>query len=106
MRLLVVTGSPPASSLSTTPKRRIAPHPPGPGLPLHAPSVKISTPGRARGGLSGVDAIGARPGDAAVKAQLFEIFERVLGAHQGPLGLVQPVVEPGQEEAQRAAARQ
>src|SRR5712671_5772678 len=98
MRLLVVAASPPEISFSTPRKRSTAPHPPGPGLPLHAPSVKIST--------SDVDAIGARPGDAAVKAQLFEIFERVLGAHQGALGLVQPIVEPGQQEAQRAAARQ
>src|SRR5216684_1746212 len=106
MRLLVVSVSPPAISFSTPRKRSTAPHPPGPGLPLHAPSVKISTPGRARGGLSDIDAIGARPGDAAVKAQLFEIFERILGAHQSALGLVQPVVEPGQQEPQRTAARQ
>src|SRR5712691_7879814 len=98
MRLLVVGASPPAISFSTPRKRSTAPHPPGPGLPLHAPSVKIST--------SGVDAIGARPGDAAMKAQLFEVFERVLGAHQGALGLVQPVIEPGQEETQRTAACQ
>src|SRR5712671_4911461 len=96
MRLLVVSSSLPASSFSTPRKRSTAPHPPGPGLPLHAPSVKIST--------SAVDAIGARPGDAAVKAQLFEIFERVLGAHQGARGLVQPIIKPGQEEPQRTAA--
>src|SRR5439155_20599074 len=106
MRLLVVSASPPAISFSTPRKRSTAPHPPGPGLPLQAPSVKISTPDRAEGGLSDIDTIGARPGDPAVKAQLFEIFELVLGAHQGALGLVQPIVEPGQQEAQRAAARQ
>src|ERR1700676_54005 len=106
MRLLVVGASPPASSFSTLRKRKTAPHPPGPGLPLHAPSVKISTAGPARDGLSDVDAISGRPGDAAVKAQPFEIFERILGAHQGARGLVQPVVEPGQQESQRTAARQ
>src|SRR6266851_8985399 len=98
MRLLVVGASPPASSFSTPRKRSTAPQPPGPGLPLHAPSVKIST--------SGVDAIGARSGDAAMKAQPFEIFERILGAHQGARGLVQPVIEPGQEKPQRTAAGQ
>src|SRR5574343_476681 len=43
MRLLVVSFSPPHSSFSCGPRRRIAPQPPGPGLPLQAPSVKIST---------------------------------------------------------------
>src|SRR5438309_9289416 len=43
MRLLVVRGSPPDSSFSRAPARTIAPQPPGPGLPLQAPSVKIST---------------------------------------------------------------
>src|SRR5437763_4579644 len=111
MRLWVVAGSAPASSFSTPRDRRIAPHPPGPGLPLHAPSVKISTSdlsakvvvGR---GLSGIDAISGRAGDAAVKPQLFQIFERVLGTDQGASGLVQPIVQPGQQETQRAAARQ
>ena len=45
MRLLVVARSPPEISFSCAPERRIAPQPPGPGLPLHAPSVKISTAG-------------------------------------------------------------
>jgi hypothetical protein len=48
MRLLVVRASPPDSSRSLPPERRIAPQPPGPGLPLHAPSVKISTSAAAR----------------------------------------------------------
>ena len=43
MRLLVVLASPPESSFSYTfcavRNRRIAPQPPGPGLPLQAPSV-------------------------------------------------------------------
>src|SRR5258706_12794286 len=43
MRLLVVAAAPPQSSFSFPLKRRIAPQPPGPGLPRHAPSVKIST---------------------------------------------------------------
>src|SRR3954447_17938972 len=43
IRLLVVRGSPPDSSFSCGPERTIAPQPPGPGLPLQAPSVKIST---------------------------------------------------------------
>src|ERR1700761_7648902 len=43
IRLLVVFASPPNSSFSCAPKRSSAPQPPGPGLPLQAPSVKIST---------------------------------------------------------------
>jgi hypothetical protein len=43
MRLLVVSGSPPENSFSCGPERTIAPQPPGPGLPLQAPSVKIWT---------------------------------------------------------------
>ena len=43
MRLLVVSASPPHSSRSLPFHRRRAPQPPGPGLPEHAPSVKIST---------------------------------------------------------------
>src|SRR5262249_60916488 len=46
MRLFVVAGSLPDISFSLVPYRRITPQPPGPGLPLHAPSVKISTTGR------------------------------------------------------------
>src|SRR3954463_16071020 len=41
--LLVVSGSPPEISFSRAPARITAPQPPGPGLPLQAPSVKIST---------------------------------------------------------------
>ena len=44
MRLLVVTpGSAPYSSFSCLPYLSTAPQPPGPGFPLHAPSVYIST---------------------------------------------------------------
>src|SRR3954447_17848465 len=45
MRLLVVSGSPPASSLSLSPMRSSTPQPPGPGLPRQAPSVNSSTSG-------------------------------------------------------------
>lgn len=41
MRLLVVIGSPPESSFSCPLYRRIAPQPPGPGVPEQAPSVKL-----------------------------------------------------------------
>ena len=37
--LLVVAGSPPQISFVFSPNIRIAPHPPGPGFPEHAPSV-------------------------------------------------------------------
>ena len=39
MRLFVVLASPPEISFSTPFHSRIAPQPPGPGLPLQAPSV-------------------------------------------------------------------
>ena len=39
IRLFVVCGSPPCSSFSVPCQRSTTPHPPGPGLPLHAPSV-------------------------------------------------------------------
>src|SRR5487761_1129540 len=111
MRLLVVRGSAPLSSFSTPRWRRIAAQPPGPGLPLQAPSVKISTK-LASGSLasgplrSAIEAVIAGADDAAVKAQSAQKFEWVLGPHQRALRLVQPVVEPGQQEAQRAAASQ
>ena len=43
IRLFVVSCAPPDNSFSTSLNCRIAPQPPGPGLPLQAPSVKIST---------------------------------------------------------------
>src|SRR4029077_11361154 len=43
MRLLVVAGSPPKSSFSWPAQERMAPQPPGPGLPEQAPSVQIET---------------------------------------------------------------
>lgn len=45
MRLLVVCGSPPFNSFSTSPNLRIAPQPPGPGFPEQAPSVNTITCG-------------------------------------------------------------
>ena len=39
MRLFVVSGSLPCSSRTALPYRSTAPQPPGPGFPLHAPSV-------------------------------------------------------------------
>src|SRR4051794_37621124 len=45
IRLLVVSGSPPASSFSLSPMRSNTPQPPGPGFPRQAPSVKSSTSG-------------------------------------------------------------
>ncbi|MOA67363.1 hypothetical protein D3C78_1945010 [compost metagenome] len=39
MRLLVVPNSPPNNSFSMVPARISTPQPPGPGLPLQAPSV-------------------------------------------------------------------
>src|SRR4051794_41905402 len=103
MRLLVVPGSPPASSFSTEPWRRMAPQPPGPGFPLHAPSVKISTSAGARAGLSGVDAISGGAGHGAVKPQPLPEFDRLLGVQQPPPGLLQPIVAPGQPATQAAA---
>ena len=54
MRLLVVCGSPPDSSTCSPPgATTIAAQPPGPGLPLHAPSVHTSdSPSRASTGIS------------------------------------------------------
>src|SRR6266568_6234203 len=43
IRLLVVSGALPARSFSFPCQRRMHPQPPGPGLPLQAPSQKIST---------------------------------------------------------------
>src|SRR5580658_10209370 len=43
IRLLVVSRSPPNNSFLCSPATINAPQPPIPGLPLHAPSVNIST---------------------------------------------------------------
>src|SRR6185503_13476265 len=44
MRLFVVCASPPNISFSRPPARISTPQPPGPGLPLQAPSAYMSTP--------------------------------------------------------------
>ena len=81
-------------------KRRIAPQPPGPGLPEQAPSVKISTL------LSCGQSVFGGGSDLPMEAQLADIFERVALLHQRAVGDGQPVVEAGQHEAQRRAARE
>src|SRR5882757_9475645 len=81
MRLLVVAGSPPLSSRSRAPIRRIAAQPPGPGLPLQAPSVKSSTSGASIRGPSSKAIVRERR-RGAMEAQIGEIFERVLALHQ------------------------
>src|SRR5579859_1668671 len=78
----------------------MAPQPPGPGLPLQAPSVKISTVGNS------LESIIFRVADRSVETHFLQIFARVLGPDQGTRLLVQPVIEPGQEKAKRAAAGQ
>src|SRR5256885_4772439 len=83
----------------------MAPQPPGPGLPLQAPSVKIATSAAARGGLSDIDAVSGGAGNVAMKPELLQELDRVLGLDQCPRGLVQPVVQPGQQKPQRAAPR-
>src|SRR6266702_3520627 len=105
MRLFVVMTSKPDSSFSVSPKRRMAPQPPGPGLPLHAPSVKMSTIGRPAPPISRQPVI-ARSADAAMKAQFLQVLQRVLRPHHRPRRLVEPIVEPRQKEAQCATARE
>src|SRR5215217_3192326 len=72
IRLLVVAGSPPESSRSTSPYFRIAAQPPGPGFGLQPPSVQISTACRSSG------AKGGRPLGQREEAQLAQVFQRVL----------------------------
>ncbi len=54
----------------------------------------------------GCDAVIAHAGHALLKAQLAGIFERILGPHQRALGTSRKIDQPGQQEAQRRAARQ
>src|SRR3979411_399357 len=94
MRLLVVWGSPPLSSLTRSPKARIAPQPPGPGLPEQAPSVWMTTCGSLKIGcpsVSLVDPVIAHTGDGLMESQLAEIFQRVLPPNQCGAALVEPV---------------
>src|SRR5215469_17094645 len=97
MRLLVVAGSPPESSRSRLEpfepaKRRIAAQPPGPGLPLQAPSVKISTCGLSVTTRRSQSVILERC-HAAVEAELRQVLLRVLAFDQGVGRCVHPVVE-------------
>ena len=103
MRLLVVCASPPFSSFSWSPKARIAPQPPGPGLPEQAPSVWMTTCGSRHARL---DAVVAHARDRLVEAQLAEIFERILRPHQRARRHVEPVDQPRQQEAQAAPRRE
>src|ERR1700757_5046446 len=97
MRLLVVALAPPEISLSCAPLRRMAPQPPGPGLPEQAPSVKSCT--SAKPILPGVFHF-------HVKAQLPGIFLRVLRTDQGARIMVDQVEQPRQQEAKGGAAHQ
>src|SRR6516162_1232042 len=99
MRLLVVSGSKPPKSFSLPRYCRIAAHPPGPGLPRQAPSVKTSTSDS-----SDIEAVPARIGNGAVEPQLTQIFERILWPDQYPRRWVKPIKEPRQQKAQRATA--
>src|SRR5262245_1293951 len=78
----------------------MAAQPPGPGLPRHAPSVKISTSDG-----SAIEPVAADIHDAAVKTQLAQKFERILRSDQRSRRLVEPIEQPCQQKAQRAAAR-
>src|SRR5919108_2266284 len=48
--------------------------------------------------------VSCRAPHPAVEAQFVEVFQRVLRFDEGAGRVVQPVVEPGQQEAQGAAA--
>src|SRR5262245_3962431 len=48
--------------------------------------------------------IGCSAPNATVETQLVDVFQRVLRFDEGTGRVVEPVVEPGQQEAQRAAA--
>ena len=53
-----------------------------------------------------IQTVGAGARHAPVKAQLVQILERILDRHQRALDPVLPVEQPGQQEAQRGAARE
>src|SRR6266704_2406648 len=103
MRLLVVWASPPLSSRVWPPHCRIAPQPPGPGLPEQAPSVWTTTRPFPR---PSVNAVIPCAHNGLVEAQLAIIFERVLRFDQCARRHLKPVDQPGQEETQRRAAAQ
>ena len=77
--------SPPDNSFSCWPVRRIAPQPPGPGLPEQAPSVKIRCDCTHK-------PVFPRVLHLDVEAQLLGIFPRVLGPHQGVGIGIEPVI--------------
>src|SRR6476620_7910445 len=104
MRLLVVCGSPPLISRVWPFHCRIAPHPPGPGLPEQAPSVWMIT--RSVLTPSTVDAIVARTFDRLVEPKPAPVFERILGPHHRTGRNVEPIDQAREQEAQRGAARQ
>src|ERR1700740_2765090 len=79
----------------------MAAQPPGPGLPRHAPSVKIST-----SAWSAIDTVSCEICNPAVKAQPAQIFEGILRPHERPRRLIEPIEKTSQQEAQSAAARE
>src|SRR5882757_2974454 len=81
MRLLVVWGSPPFNSFSTSPNLRIAPQPPGPGWIAQAR-------------------------DALLEAQLADIVQRVFWLDQRTRRHVEEIDQPCQQKTKGRAARQ
>src|SRR6516225_2324678 len=79
----------------------MAAQPPGPGLPRHAPSVKISTSDN-----SGIETVGAQISDAAVEAKLAQIFKRIPRPDQRSFRLIEPIKKPRQEKTECTAARE
>src|SRR5580704_522809 len=104
MRLLVVSASAPDSSFTTLRNVRIADQPPGPGFGLQPPSVQISTTLSGSGGsetMMSSETIGTSIGGRHVKAQPAQIFQRVLAGHQRAGRGIQPVIETGEQKADR-----
>src|SRR5262249_13827176 len=104
MRLLVVCGSPPLSSRVWPFHCKIAPQPPGPGLPEQAPSVWMIT--RAPLTSSALDSIVARALDRLVEPQLAPVLERVLGPYHRARRDVEPIDQARQQEPQGSPARE
>ena len=102
MRLLVVSGSPPQSSFSRSPQARIAPQPPGPGLPEQAAvgpdrrRGRSCAAGRSRGALT----------TRWWKRILARYSSGFFGVDLRARRHVEPVDQPRQHEAQRRAARE
>src|SRR5438045_3280077 len=89
MRLLVVSASPPLTSFSRSPKARIAPQPPGPGLPEQAPSVWMTTCGSLKvGGLLCVVAFS----DGKPASTPDQVRGRLFPENNAAISLVDPVV--------------